>query len=459
MRGLERLGLDPWRIAVVAVSGLLIANIVAGLVGLGFNQSVSDAVETSLGYDVELEDAGYDLTAAAFHLRETHRALDIESPTPERVNGFDEAYQALREAIDHLDVVGIRDRGIAQPDQLRALATAYYETFRPALQLYGTDPLQYERISDRSLAVLDQLDRAIQPIDKLGEQHFRAGLSDVARQASSARFVLLWVVGGLALVGLILAFAAVRMLSELRRLYASERAAAQARADFLADIAHELRTPLTVLRTNADVSLSLHHDAPDAPIFREMVSETERMARMLRDLLLLASSDSTALPLDPEPVDVATFLEDLAVRAQTLVNESGATLETHFVADGQLWIDRARIEQVVMILVDNAVKYSPPGRCVMLNASTGSEELCLEVADRGFGIPEEDLPYVFDRFYRADRLTRRVRKIDGAGLGLSIAKTIVEAHDGRISAASRPGGGTRVSVSLPLVTSMRVSSP
>jgi signal transduction histidine kinase len=317
--------------------------------------------------------------------------------------------------------------------------------------------LGYERVSDRSLAVLDALDREIKPIDKLGEQHFRAGLRSVEREAASARLVLLWVVGGLALIGTMLAFAAVRMVGELRGLYAREREAAetlaraaQAKADFLADVAHELRTPLTVLRTNADVGLSLDRDGPQAPLLREIVGESERMTRMLQDLLLLACSDSTALPLDRESVEMAPFLTDVAVRAQTLAQEHGATLDVRLAGDGLLWIDRARLEQVVLILVDNAVKYSPAGSCVMLSTTARSEAAWIEVADRGFGIPDDELPYVFDRFYRADRLKPRVRKVDGAGLGLSIARTIVEAHGGRISAAARPGGGTCVALCLPL---------
>lgn len=436
----------------------MIAIMVVGLVGLSLNQSIRDAVHTSLAYDVELEDLGYDLTTAAFHLRESHRALDLESPTPDRVAAFEDAYRALRDAIDRLDALGIRDQNVARPDQLLSLATAYYDTFDPALALYGTDPLGYERISDRSLAVLDELDREIQPIDKLGEQHFRAGLTSVAQETASARLVLVWVVGGVALIGMILAFAAVRMVGELRGLYARERAAAQAKADFLADIAHELRTPLTVLRTNADVGLSLAPGGADAALFREIVSEAERMSRMLQDVLLLASSESTALPLNQEPVEMATFLTDVAVRARTLAQECGANFEIRLSGEGRIWIDRARIEQVVLILVDNAVKYSPPGGCVTLSTAVDADGAWIEVIDQGFGIPEDELPYVFDRFYRADRSHPRARKVDGAGLGLSIAKTIVEAHGGRMTLESTAGGGTRVAACIPLMDSkMRFS--
>jgi signal transduction histidine kinase len=273
----------------------------------------------------------------------------------------------------------------------------------------------------------------------------------VERESASAQLVLLWVVGGLAVVGAVLAFAAVRMVGELRGLYARERAAAQAKAAFLADVAHELRTPLTVLRTNADVGLSIDPDGDNAPLFREIVGETGRMARMLQDLLLLASSEATVLPLDREPVDMAPFLAEIAMRAQTLVQQRGATFEVRLDGDGQLLIDRARMEQVVLILVDNSVNYSPAGACVLLAATATRDEARIEVVDQGFGIPLDELPYVFDRFYRADRSRPRVRKVDGVGLGLSIARTIVEAHDGRISLTSSPGEGTRVTVCLPLV--------
>jgi signal transduction histidine kinase len=453
------LGVQPWRIVVVAVSGLLVAIIIAGLVGLGLNQSIKDSVETSLGYDVELEDLGQDLTGAAFHLRETHRALDIEGPTPDRLATFDEAYDALMTTIDRIAALGIRDRDVAQPDELRSLAQTYSLTFRPALPLYQSDLVAYERISDRSLAVLDDLDRAIWPINKLGEEHFRAGLRSVDNAAATARLVLMWVVGGLVLAGTVLALAAVRMVSELSRLYARERTAAEtlsrdahAKANFLADIAHELRTPLTVLRTNADVGLTVDRDGQHATLFQEIIGESARMARMLDDLLFLARSDLATLPLDCEQVWIAPFLVDVAARAQTLTREQGANFELHLTATGELWVDRARIEQAVLILVDNAAKYSPAGASITLSTRVRSAAVWIEVADRGYGIPEEELPYVFERFYRADGVQPRVRKADGFGLGLSIARTIVEAHGGYITAARRQGGGTRVSFCLPLRT-------
>jgi signal transduction histidine kinase len=436
---------------VAAVGGLLIAIMVIGLVGLGLNQSITDTVALSLGYDVELEDTGQDLTAAAFQLRESHRALDIDSPTPDRETAFERAYRALQDVIDRLEALGVRDQEVAQPAQLRGTLASYYEMFQPALPLYSTDLLGYERISDLSLAVLDELDRQIKGIDKLGEQRFRAGLRSVEREAASARLVLLWVVGGLAVVGTVVGLAAVRMVGVLRGLYARERAAAQAKADFLADVAHELRTPLTVLRTNADVGVSLDRDSPQALLFQEIVGESERMARMLQDLLLLARSDSTVLPLDREPVDMARFLADLAGRAQMLVEERGAIFESRLGGRGRMWIDLARIEQVVFILLDNATKYSPPGSCVTLGAIAHGHEARIEVADRGIGIPQDELPYVFDRFFRADHGRPRARKVDGVGLGLSIARAIVEAHGGRISATSRPGGGTSVAFGLPLL--------
>jgi signal transduction histidine kinase len=148
---------------------------------------------------------------------------------------------------------------------------------------------------------------------------------------------------------------------------------------------------------------------------------------------------------------MARFLADLAGRAQTLVEERGAKFESQLAGRGQMWIDLARVEQVVFILLDNATKYSPPGGCVTLGALANRHEARIEVADRGIGIPEDELPYVFDRFFRADQGKPRARKVDGVGLGLSIARAIVEAHGGRISATSRPGGGTCVAFGLPLL--------
>jgi signal transduction histidine kinase len=269
---------------------------------------------------------------------------------------------------------------------------------------------------------------------------------------------------GLLLVGAGLAYATVRVVNELRRLYDEQQQTAKklaeankAKIDFIADVSHELRTPLTVLRGNAQVGLALNGDAERAELFEEIVEESRRMTRLVEDLLFLARSDAASVPLQTETVDVVPFLHELAGRAEVLVRERGATFESTLAGEGQLRVDPTRIEQAVLILVDNAAKYGPAGGLVTLSSELSRPgQLRIKVEDRGPGIPSEELPHVFERFYRVDKT--RTRRGDGegpgqggTGLGLPIARTIVQAHGGRIEVMSQPGEGTKVSLYLPLL--------
>lgn len=236
----------------------------------------------------------------------------------------------------------------------------------------------------------------------------------------------------------------------------AEEALAQAsriKTDFLTDVSHELRTPLTVLRSNAEFGLAVDRDWPHREVLEEIVKESVHMTRMVEDLLFLARSDSAPQPLELQQVAVPLFLAELAGRAEILARERGASLETQMRGEGWLKLDPARVEQAVLILVDNAAQYSPAEGTVKLTSVERDGELCIEVEDEGPGIPEEELPRVFDRFYRVGK--SRSRKNGGSGLGLSIAKTIAEAHGGRIEADSRVGRGTRMRLCLPLTSRAR----
>ncbi len=175
-------------------------------------------------------------------------------------------------------------------------------------------------------------------------------------------------------------------------------------------------------------------------------------------LLFLARSDSASLPLKSEIVSAEPFLAELAGRVEVLVRERGAKPRVKSLkGKGRLRIDPRQIEQAVLVLADNAAKYGPPGGTVALSSTTGSGELCIQVADEGPGIPEEELAHVFERFYRVDKA--RSRKQGGMGLGLPIAKTIVEAHGGRIEAQSRVDEGTRMRIFLPLAADLPTADP
>lgn len=181
----------------------------------------------------------------------------------------------------------------------------------------------------------------------------------------------------------------------------------------------------------------------------QLSTETERMTRIVEELLLLARSDSDSLMLNLERVDAGTLVSGAARRAEALAYESGATLESRVSASGELRVDTARIEQSVLILVDNAAKHGAEDGRIELTSRTSNGTLTVEVWDSGPGIPAERLGRVFDRFHREDRA--RSRKQGGAGLGLPIARTIVESHGGRVEAESAPGEGTRMRIHLPLL--------
>ncbi len=456
MRWFKQIREQPWRVTTAAVGGLLVASIVAGLVGFLQNESVKQVTDQALRYDIELEDEGDDLRAAVLDVRHYHRNIAFAGPSRTGIADFEAAYARLHEEIGELEDVSFYTEGDLQVGEIRRMAEEYYDGFRPAIDDYEEDPDAFVRASDRGLEDIGALERIAQELDGLGEDRAEVALQSIDQATATARLVLLAVIGGLVVGGVVLAYSVVRVVGELRRLYAEQQAAAtklaaasQAKTDFIADVSHELRTPLTVLRGNAEVGLILEPDGEHAQILEEIVEESGRMTKMVEDLLFLARSDSATVPLDLEPVPAVSFLAEVAGRAEVLARERGAELEAELPGEGELKIDPGRIEQVVLILVDNAAKYGPPDGRVTLISSMASDELCVSVADEGPGIPEDELSHVFERFYRVDKT--RARKQGGSGLGLPIAKTIVEAHGGRIDAASRVGEGTRMSIHLPLL--------
>ncbi len=221
---------------------------------------------------------------------------------------------------------------------------------------------------------------------------------------------------------------------------------------FIADASHELRTPLTAIRGNADI-LRQHADrmgaADRAETLDEVSAEAERMSRLVNDLLTLARAQAGEIA-EPHPVrlDEAT---DSAVRAARGLARGHEI--TYASADGvPLWVrgDADRLKQVLLILLDNAVKYTPPEGHIWVWLSSAGAQVELRVADDGPGIPAEQLPHLFERFYRGGSLARG-RDDGGAGLGLAIAREIVAGFGGTISAESSVGHGTAFIVRLPRI--------
>ncbi len=222
--------------------------------------------------------------------------------------------------------------------------------------------------------------------------------------------------------------------------------------EFVADASHELRTPLTVMRAAADL-LNRHRAEPleaNGELFDDLRMEMGRLERLAGDLLTLARSDLLETDLAVAEVDLVTLAADVTRRAAALAQERGVALsyesqEKALVSE----IDPDRLQQLLLILLDNALKHTPPGGRVSVVAKRRGHDGLIAVTDTGEGIPPEHLPRVFDRFYRADRARSRAQ--GGAGLGLAIAKAIVEAHGGQLTLDSVVGSGTTVAVRFHLL--------
>jgi signal transduction histidine kinase len=214
---------------------------------------------------------------------------------------------------------------------------------------------------------------------------------------------------------------------------------------FLADVSHELRTPLTAIRGNVDLLRRI--GGVDAEALDSVAGEVDRMTRLVRDLLLLAQAESGHLPLAREPVELDTLLLEVYQQAKVLSQDR---VEVRLGGEDRLTIpgDRDRLKQVLLNLVANALDHTPEGGTVTLGLAAVGEHARLTVSDTGPGIPREDLPRIFERFYRIDP-SRKRKAGGGAGLGLSIAHWIVKNHQGRIEVATEPGRGSTFSVWLP----------
>jgi signal transduction histidine kinase len=233
------------------------------------------------------------------------------------------------------------------------------------------------------------------------------------------------------------------------RMAAALETADRQRRELLADVAHELRTPLTIIQGNLEGLRDGVYQA--TPEHLDLVlDETQKLSRLVDDLRLLTLAEAGQLPLDFQPLDVSQLLADVRDAFSLQADEAGITLATE--ADDSLpslYADPQRIGQVLGNLVTNALRHTLPGGTVTLGAAPNADSggIRLWVADNGEGIPSEDLPRIFDRFWRGDPARSRDAG-GGTGLGLAIAKSLVEAHGGRIWAESQPGAGTTVSFVL-----------
>lgn len=216
---------------------------------------------------------------------------------------------------------------------------------------------------------------------------------------------------------------------------------------FLADVGHELRTPLTVIKGNVDLMRRMN--TMDQESLESIVSEVDRLTRMVGDLLLLAQAESGKLPLDRRLVELDTILLDVMQQMSVLAKDR-LTMRLGEIDQVLVCGDQDRLKQVLVNLIGNAIKYTPAGGEVVVSLGKKDNKAWLSVSDTGPGIPEEDLPYIFERFYRGEKSRTRGRDGKGFGLGLSIAYWIVRSHGGNIEVSSVLEKGTTFSVWLPL---------
>ena len=228
----------------------------------------------------------------------------------------------------------------------------------------------------------------------------------------------------------------------LRQAYEKQR-------QFAADASHELRTPLAVVMASAEL---LQNDPSiQSPFLRQVIDdvrdEVKKMTKLVSDLLVVARSDNKALKLKPQKFNLSALIEQTARLMQPLAEQKKIDLQAENLPKVEIQADEQKIRQLVLILVDNAVKYTPDGGRVSVRyESTEKGRVRFSVSDTGIGIAKEDQAKVFDRFYRVDKA--RSREMGGNGLGLAIAQEIVHLHKGRIWIQSELGQGTTFFVEL-----------
>ncbi|HYM51024.1 MAG TPA: ATP-binding protein [Candidatus Limnocylindrales bacterium] len=294
-----------------------------------------------------------------------------------------------------------------------------------------------EPIKDKSGNIIGVI-QAAKPLSAVSET-----LNNLERQLAIASGVAL-LLG--ALTALLMAN---KSLRPLRLAFVKQR-------EFVADASHELRTPLTLIRTNAEAWIRRAPEKSADPYARHILEEVDQLNAIVGDLTTLALADARQLRLEPRALHLDRIVRELIDHTTPLAEEGGLTLRTEL-EPVLVEADPARLRQLLVILLDNAIAHTPSGGEVAVSVVRAGGRARIVVQDTGSGIASHDLPFIFERFFRADKARSRER--GGTGLGLAIAKWIVEAHRGTIDVRSEVSRGTQVTVTLPAMSEQPVPQP
>ncbi len=219
--------------------------------------------------------------------------------------------------------------------------------------------------------------------------------------------------------------------------------------EFVQNASHELRTPLTIIQAKQELLLQ----EPDAKIIDKSedimltLNETKRLTKLTKDLMILARADENNIKLNKEKVDIDELIDGMAKPYIEMAEFEEKQMKLNLQYEEEAFVDTSKIYQVMVILLDNAIKYTEKGDCIKINTYSKDGKCVIEVKDTGIGISEEAITHIFDRFYREDKA--RNRETGGSGLGLSIADVIVKAHNGTIKASHNKPKGTIFTIKLP----------
>ena len=218
----------------------------------------------------------------------------------------------------------------------------------------------------------------------------------------------------------------------------------QRQQTFVANASHELRAPLTLMRASADVSRRTTSDDTQYQLLDDILEECDHMAQLVEDLLTLSRLDAKMLPVQRQCIDLQPFVDDIIRQVDRTASTQGIHLNSA-IPDGTVYGDPTRLRQVLLISIDNALRHTSAGGSISLEAEAQRNRMLISITDTGCGIAPEHLPHVFERFYRVD--SSRTEQ-HGAGIGLSLAQTLMHAQGGEIRIASTLGAGTCVTLAL-----------